>query len=163
MYPIFFYEVPGTATLFMVHEGMYHCHTQVPGTCTLPLGTCTHATQVQTVLTRFFHLNALFSPSLNIKGKFTDARGFSKKEGVDFDKMWVARFTTIKTIMSCLFVLIDLYIRCMEKTFFNLNCVIEEEVYLNQPKGLCDTWLRHPCFHFEEFPLYRVIILNNEW
>ena len=32
-------------------------------------------------------LNALFSPSLNIKGKFTDARGFSKKEGVDFDKM----------------------------------------------------------------------------
>ena len=65
------------------------------------------------------------------------ARGFSQKEGIDYEEMFspVARYTSIKYIMalSSMIMKWDLHQMDVKTTF--LNGVIEEEVYIEQPKG----------------------------
>jgi hypothetical protein len=69
------------------------------------------------------------------KARFV-ARGFSQKEGVDYEETFspVARYTSIRTIISIAAVM-DWRLHQMDvKTAF-LNGVIEEEVYIKQPQG----------------------------
>ena len=64
------------------------------------------------------------------------ARGFSQKEGIDYEETFspVARYTSIKTIMALASMMKwDLH-QIGVKTSF-LNGVIEEEVYIEQPQG----------------------------
>jgi hypothetical protein len=64
------------------------------------------------------------------------ARGFSQKEGVDYEETFapVARYTSIRFIMSLASVFgWHLYQMDVKTTF--LNGLIEEEVYINQPRG----------------------------
>jgi hypothetical protein len=64
------------------------------------------------------------------------ARGFSKKEGIDYEETFapVARYTSIKTIIT-LAAKMKWKLHQMDvKTAF-LNGVIEEEVYIEQPQG----------------------------
>jgi hypothetical protein len=83
------------------------------------------------------------------------ARGFSQKEGVDYEETFapVARYTSIRFIMSLATVFDwSLYQMDVKTTF--LNGLIEEEVYINQPRGFevhgCET---HVC-KVEEGPLW---------
>jgi hypothetical protein len=69
------------------------------------------------------------------KARFV-ARGFSQKEGIDYEKTFapVARYTSIRTIIA-LTAKMKWKLHQMEvKTIF-LNGVIEEEVYTEQPQG----------------------------
>ena len=61
-------------------------------------------------------------------------RGFSQKEGVDYDDTFasIARYTFIKTIISLASVMGWKLHQMDVKTTF-LNGVIEEEVYIEQP------------------------------
>ena len=64
------------------------------------------------------------------------ARGFSQIEGIDYEKTFapVARYSSIRTILA-LSVQMGWHIHQMDvKTTF-LNVIIEEEVYIEQPKG----------------------------
>jgi hypothetical protein len=64
------------------------------------------------------------------------ARGFSQKEGEDYDKTFspVARYTSIRAIMSLAASMgWSLHKMDVKKTF--LNGEIEEEVYIEQPQG----------------------------
>ena len=69
------------------------------------------------------------------KARFV-ARGFSQKEGVDYDETFahVARYTSIRAIISLASVLSWRLHQMDVKTAF-LNGIIEEEVYIEQPKG----------------------------
>jgi hypothetical protein len=64
------------------------------------------------------------------------ARGFSQKEGVDYDETFapVARYTSITAIISLASVLGWRLHQMDVKTAF-LNCIIEEEVYIEQSEG----------------------------
>jgi hypothetical protein len=64
------------------------------------------------------------------------ARGFSQKEGEDYDETFspVARYTSIRSIISIAFVMGWKLHQMDVKTSF-LNGVIEEEVYIEQPQG----------------------------
>jgi hypothetical protein len=69
------------------------------------------------------------------KARFV-ARGFSKKEGIDYEETFapVARYTSIRTIIA-LAAKMKWKLHWMDvKTTF-LNGVIEEEVYIEQPQG----------------------------
>ena len=69
------------------------------------------------------------------KARFV-ARGFTQKEGIDYDETFapVARYTTIRTIIS-LVVVFGWKLHYMDvKTSF-LNGKIEKEVYIEQPEG----------------------------
>jgi hypothetical protein len=69
------------------------------------------------------------------KARFV-AKGFSQKEGVDYDETFapVARYTSIRVVIS-LAAEMGWQIHQMDvKTTF-LNGVIEEEVYIEQPEG----------------------------
>jgi hypothetical protein len=69
------------------------------------------------------------------KARFV-ARGFSQKEGIDYEKTFapVARYTSIRTIIA-LAAKMKWKLHQMDvKTAF-LNGVIEEEVYIEQPQG----------------------------
>jgi hypothetical protein len=69
------------------------------------------------------------------KARFV-ARGFSQKEGEDYDETFapVARYTSIRTIISVV-VSMGWNLHQMDvKTTF-LNGAIEEEVYIEQPQG----------------------------
>jgi hypothetical protein len=69
------------------------------------------------------------------KARFV-ARGFSQKEGVDYEETFapVARYTSIRAVMS-LVSFMGWRIHQMDvKTTF-LNGIIEEEVYIEQPQG----------------------------
>jgi hypothetical protein len=69
----------------------------------------------------------------NHKARFV-ARGFSQKEGIDYEETFshVARYTSIRTIIS-LVAKMKWKLQQMDvKTTF-LNGVIEEEVYIEQP------------------------------
>jgi hypothetical protein len=63
-------------------------------------------------------------------------RGFSKKEGFDYDETFahVARYTSIRTIISLTLVLGWKLHQMNVKTTF-LNGQVEEEVYIEQPEG----------------------------
>ena len=64
------------------------------------------------------------------------ARGFSQKEGIDYEETFspVARYTSIRSVLS-LAAVMKWKIRQMDvKTDF-LNGVVEEEVYVEQPLG----------------------------
>ena len=64
------------------------------------------------------------------------ARGFSQKEGIDYEETFspIATHTSIKTIMALASMMKwDLHQMDVKTTF--LNGVIEEEVYMEQPKG----------------------------
>jgi hypothetical protein len=64
------------------------------------------------------------------------ARGFSQKEGVDYEETFapVTRYTSIRAVMS-LVSFMGWRIHQMDvKTTF-LNGIIEEEVYIEQPQG----------------------------
>ena len=64
------------------------------------------------------------------------ARGFSQKEGIDYEEIFapIARYTSIRSLLS-LVVVMKLKIHQMDvKTTF-LNGVVEEEVYVEQPLG----------------------------
>ena len=69
------------------------------------------------------------------KARFV-ARGFSQKEGVDYDETFapIARYTSIRAIISIAFVMGWRLHQVDVKTVF-LNGVIEEEVYIEQPEG----------------------------
>ena len=69
------------------------------------------------------------------KTKFV-ARGFTKKEGIDYDETFavVAKYTTIITIISLAAVFGWKLHQMDVKTTF-LNGKIDEEVYIKQPKG----------------------------
>ena len=72
----------------------------------------------------------------NYKARFV-ARGFSQKEGIDYEETFahVARYTSIRTIIA-LTAKMKWKLHQMDvKTTF-LNGVIEEEVYIEQPKDL---------------------------
>ena len=69
------------------------------------------------------------------KARFV-ARGSSHNEGIDYEETFapVARYTTIRTIMA-LDSMMKWNLHQMDvKTTF-LNVMIEEEVYIEQPKG----------------------------
>ena len=64
------------------------------------------------------------------------ARGFSQKEGIDYEETFalVARYTSIRSILA-LAALMRRKIHQMDvKTTF-LNGVVEEEVYVEEPLG----------------------------
>jgi hypothetical protein len=69
------------------------------------------------------------------KARFV-ARGFSQKEGIDYDETFapVARYTSIRTIISLASIMGWKLHQMDVKTSF-LNGQVEEEVYLEQPKG----------------------------
>ena len=69
------------------------------------------------------------------KARFV-ARGFSQKEGVDYDETFarVARQTSIKSIISIALAVGWTLHQMDVKTAF-LNGIIKEEVYIEQPKG----------------------------
>ena len=79
------------------------------------------------------------------KARFV-ARGFTQKEGVDYDGIFapVAKYTTIRTIISLAAVFRWKLHQMDVKTAF-LNGKIEEEVYIEQPEGLCYSWEEDPC------------------
>ena len=64
------------------------------------------------------------------------ARGFSQKEGIDYDETFapVARFTSIRTIIALAAAMGWKLYQMDVKTAF-LNGEIEEEVYIEQPEG----------------------------
>ena len=64
------------------------------------------------------------------------ARGFTQKEGIDYDETFalVARYTTIRIIISLVAVFGWKLHQMDIKTAF-LNGKIEEEVYIEQPEG----------------------------
>ena len=62
------------------------------------------------------------------------ARGFSQKEGIDYEEIFslVARYTSIKTIMELASMMKwDLHQMGVKTTF--LNGLIEEDVYIKKP------------------------------
>jgi hypothetical protein len=69
------------------------------------------------------------------KARFV-ACGFSQEEGIDYDETFapVARYTSIRTIISLASVLGWKLHQMDVKTAF-LNGQVEEEVYIEQPKG----------------------------
>ena len=69
------------------------------------------------------------------KARFV-ARGFSQKEGIDYDETFapVARYNSIRVIISLVSVLGWKLHQMDVKTTF-LNGKIEEEVYIEQPEG----------------------------
>jgi hypothetical protein len=64
------------------------------------------------------------------------ARGFSKKEGEDYDETFapVARYTSIRAIMS-LAASMEWSLHQMDVKITFLNGAIKEEVYIEQPQG----------------------------
>jgi hypothetical protein len=64
------------------------------------------------------------------------ARGFSQKEGVDYEETFapVARYTSIKAVISLASIMVWRIHQMDAKTTF-LNGVIEEEVYIEKPQG----------------------------
>ena len=69
------------------------------------------------------------------KARFV-AREFSQKERIDYEETFtpIARYTSIRTIMA-LASMMKWNLHQMDlKTNF-LNCVIEEQVYIEQPQG----------------------------
>ncbi len=72
------------------------------------------------------------------KARFV-ARGFSQKEGIDYDEIFapVARYTTIRSIMSLASVLGWKLHQMDVKTAF-LNGEVEQEVYVEQPDGFVE-------------------------
>jgi hypothetical protein len=69
------------------------------------------------------------------KARFV-ARGFSQKEGIDYEETFVpvARYTSIRTIIALATKIKSKLHKMNIKTAF-LNGVIEEEVYIEQPQG----------------------------
>jgi hypothetical protein len=69
------------------------------------------------------------------KARFV-ARGFSQKEGIDYDEIFapLARYTSIKIIISLASVFYWKLHQMDAKTVF-LNGEVEQEVYIEQPKG----------------------------
>jgi hypothetical protein len=69
------------------------------------------------------------------KARFV-ARGFSQKEGIDYDEIFapVARYSSIRTIISLAAVFGWKLHQMDVKTAF-LNGEVEEEVYIEQPEG----------------------------
>jgi hypothetical protein len=64
------------------------------------------------------------------------ARGFSQKEGIDYEETFslVARYTSIRTIIDLVLVLgCKLHKMDVKTTFLNIN--IEQEVFVEQPDG----------------------------
>jgi len=72
------------------------------------------------------------------KARFV-ARGFSQKEGIDYDEIFapVARYTTIRSVMSLASVLGWKLYQMDVKTAF-LNGEVEQEVYVEQPDGFVE-------------------------
>ena len=64
------------------------------------------------------------------------ARGFSQKEGIDYDEIFapVARYTSIRIIISLAAVFGWKLHQMDVKTAF-LNSEVEQKVYIEQPKG----------------------------
>ena len=64
------------------------------------------------------------------------ARGFSQKEGIDYEKTFVpvARYTSIRIVLS-LASNMKWKLHQMDVKLAFLNGVIEEEVYIEQPQG----------------------------
>ena len=69
------------------------------------------------------------------KARFV-SRGFSQKEGVDYDETFapVARYTSIRTIIAIASVM-GWKLHQMDVNMAFLNGVVDQEVYIGQPKG----------------------------
>ena len=79
------------------------------------------------------------------------ARGFSQREGVDYDETFahVAHFTTIRTIIALASAMRWRLYQMDAKIAF-LNGEIEKEVYVEQPKWFASPWEGIPCLQIEE-------------
>jgi hypothetical protein len=68
--------------------------------------------------------------------KDSSARGFSQKEGIDYEETFtpVARYTSIRTIIALAAKMKWKFHQMDANTTF-LNGVIEEEVYIEKPQG----------------------------
>ena len=84
------------------------------------------------------------------KARFV-ARGFSQKEGIDYEEFFspVARCTSIISVLSLAAVMKWKIHQMDVKTAF-LNGVVEEEVYVEQPLRF-ETYDRETCVKIEEF------------
>ena len=83
----------------------------------------------------FFFNFSIDSSVEKCKARFV-ARGFSQKEGIDYDETFtpVARYSSIRAIISLASVMGWKLHQIDVKTAF-LNSEIEEDVYIEQPKG----------------------------
>ena len=72
------------------------------------------------------------------KARFV-ARGFSQKEGIDYDETFspVAQYTSIITIIAIASAM-GWKLHQMDVNIAFLNGIIEVEVYIEQPKGFID-------------------------
>ena len=88
----------------------------------------------------------IFKVKVNARGEITRhkarfvARGFSQKEGIDFNEIFapVAKFTTIRMMLS-IAAAHDMEIHSMDACTAFLNGEIEEEVYVTPPEGFTKT------------------------
>jgi hypothetical protein len=83
-----------------------------------------------------FKIKHVVDGSIEIYKERFVARGFSQKEGIDYEEMFahVARYTSIKTIIALAAKMKWKLHQMGMKTAF-LNGVIEEEVYIEQLQG----------------------------
>jgi hypothetical protein len=91
------------------------------------------------------------------------ARGFSQKEGIDYEETFapVAIYTSIKTIIAFA-AKMKWKLQQMEvKTTF-LNGVIEEEVYIEQPQGFEVEDMKSHVYKFKK-SLYRLKQYPRAW
>jgi hypothetical protein len=83
-----------------------------------------------------FKIKHVFDGSIEkYKERFV-ARGFSQKEGIDYEETFspIARYTLIRTIIS-LAAKMKWKLHQMDVNTYFLNGVIEEEVYIEKPQG----------------------------
>ena len=79
------------------------------------------------------------------------ARGFSQKEGIDYEETFapVARYTSIKSVLALVAVMKWKIHQMDVKTAF-LNGVVEEEVYVEQTLSFETHDRESPCMQIEE-------------
>ena len=88
------------------------------------------------------------------------ARGFSQKEGVDYEETFapIARYTSIRTTLA-IAAKLGKKVHQMDVKIVFLNGVIEEEVYVEQPQGfekslVCMASNKHPRHSMEELIVF---------
>ena len=83
---------------------------------------------------RFYKIKHVADGSIEKYKAIFVARGFSQKEGIDYEEIFslVARYTSIILVLS-LATLMKWKINLMDVKITFLNGVVEEEVYVEQP------------------------------
>ena len=94
-------------------------------------------TRKSVVMSRWLYkINHAADGSIEKYKAISVARGFTQKEGIDYDETFahVARYITIRTIIS-LAVVFEWKLHQMDVKIAFLNGKIDEEVYIEQPEG----------------------------